>query len=329
LADFGIAALIDNNSHLDVDWAGSPAFMAPEVWRSRPGRYSDQYALAVTCFHLLTGQYPWKVPPNTNIVTWIDLHTNVEPRTLHSLRPDIPEPVSMVLQRAMEKDPHRRYRSVRAFRQDLLSAVRDKTVALSFSERDIASQSALHKAVVNLSSQVSMRLPSTRLPESDWWEWRALVLNLFAYFSLAVLMGVSHAGLVSAALFLLAAWPCLLLGPLVGHWFRYVTPASIVRGIFSGFCFGLLDTFISMLVCYGGVTLWRTFLHWGQDWLQKGDGLHIFVSVAQAMLPDVLMLLIAGALIGLGGGVVLGLLASFQYPQSGSRKQIEPVAPLG
>ena len=42
LADFGVASLIDvDMSHLDAPWAGSPAYMAPEVWRYKPGRYSD------------------------------------------------------------------------------------------------------------------------------------------------------------------------------------------------------------------------------------------------------------------------------------------------
>jgi serine/threonine protein kinase len=321
LADFGMAALIDNNSHLNADWAGSPGYMAPEVWMSRPGRYSDQYALAVTCFHLLTGQYPWQASANTSIATWIHLHEHVEPRTLYSLRPDIQEPVSMVLQRAMEKDPHRRYPSVMAFKEDLLSAAHDRTAALSPAGKDITAPSTLHQAVVNLSSQVSRRLSTGVLPESNWWEWRAMVLNLLAYFSLAALTATLYAGLVPAALFLLTAWPCLLLGPLVGRWFRNVAPSSFIGGLCAGFCFGLLDTLVSLLVCYGGVVLWLTFLHWGQDWLRRGDGLRIFIAVAHAIFPEMLTLLIAGALMGLGGGIVIGLLARSRYAQDESRKQ--------
>src|SRR5579864_4668038 len=59
LSDFSVATLIDaEESHLDAPWAGSPAYMAPEVWQLRPGRYSDQYALAITCFYLLAGNLP-------------------------------------------------------------------------------------------------------------------------------------------------------------------------------------------------------------------------------------------------------------------------------
>ena len=56
LSDFGMAALIDaDTSHLQASLAGSPAFMSPEVWRYNPGRYSDQYALAVVIYEWLCG----------------------------------------------------------------------------------------------------------------------------------------------------------------------------------------------------------------------------------------------------------------------------------
>src|SRR6266446_10490516 len=68
LSDFSVASLIDaDSSHLSTGLAGSPAYMAPEVWRLHPGRYSDQYALAVTCFFLLTGNYPFRKNESSNL----------------------------------------------------------------------------------------------------------------------------------------------------------------------------------------------------------------------------------------------------------------------
>lgn len=119
LSDFGVAALIAiDSSHLNADWAGSPAYMAPEVWRLRPGRYSDQYALAVTSFRLLSGVYPWPVITDS-MQGWLRLHQHVEPRLLSECRPDLPMGVSMVLQRALAKEPHERYPDVLAFASDL------------------------------------------------------------------------------------------------------------------------------------------------------------------------------------------------------------------
>src|SRR6266571_773173 len=125
LSDFGVAALIDvETSHVRTSLAGSPAFMAPEVWRFSPGRYSDQYALAVTCFRLLTGAYPW-YNPEGRVRDWTYLHGFVKPRSLQDYCPDLPESVNLVLQQALAKEPHERYPNVSAFASDLRAAASD------------------------------------------------------------------------------------------------------------------------------------------------------------------------------------------------------------
>lgn len=132
LSDFGVASLIGTDiSHLDAPWAGSPAYMALEVWQFRPGRYSDQYALAVTCFRLLTGAYPWQTSGCMSAYRWSHLHTYVEPRLLQDERPDLPTSLSAVLQRALAKDPHKRYPSVKDFTADLKAAAYDITAVES------------------------------------------------------------------------------------------------------------------------------------------------------------------------------------------------------
>ena len=128
LADFSVASMIDvNKSHLSAPWAGSPAYMAPEVWALAPGRYSDQYALAITCFYLLAGEYPWQRMGETHVRDWLNLHRNVMPCPLYQFRPDLPPAVSFVLERALKKDPHERYPTVEAFADDLFTASREDT----------------------------------------------------------------------------------------------------------------------------------------------------------------------------------------------------------
>jgi len=130
LSDFGVATLIDaDTSHLQASLAGSPAFMAPEVWRCNPGRYSDQYALAVTCFRLLTGDYPWHNAEG-RMRDWTQLHCFVEPRSLHDHCPEICWGVDLALQRALAKDPHERYPSVGAFASDLRAAAEDTQMCI-------------------------------------------------------------------------------------------------------------------------------------------------------------------------------------------------------
>jgi len=128
LSDFSIASLIDvDSSHLTAGVAGSPAYMAPEVWAMRPGRYSDQYALAVTCFFLLTGTYPLRKNGGVSARSWQQLHCFVAPSVLSEFRADMPLAVNFVLQRALAKDPHDRYPSVQAFANDLLVASQEIT----------------------------------------------------------------------------------------------------------------------------------------------------------------------------------------------------------
>lgn len=131
LSDFSVATLIDADvSHLTAPWAGSPAYMAPEVWQLRPGRYSDQYALAVSCFHLLTGDLPLRKNEATRARSWAHVHNYVPPRSILELLPDLPLAVDMVLQRALAKNPHDRYPSVSAFAADLFIAAEDDTQGL-------------------------------------------------------------------------------------------------------------------------------------------------------------------------------------------------------
>lgn len=128
LSDFSVATLIEADvSHLTAPWAGSPAYMAPEVWQLRPGRYSDQYALAVACFYLLTGDLPLRKKEGPQSRSWAHLHSFGPPRSILERRPDLPIAVDLVLQRALAKNPHERYATVTAFAADLLTAAQDIT----------------------------------------------------------------------------------------------------------------------------------------------------------------------------------------------------------
>jgi serine/threonine protein kinase len=131
LSDFSVSSLIDAEaSHLSTGLAGSPAFMAPEVWDMHPGRYSDQYALAITCFFLLTGNYPLRKNEGSNMRGWQQAHRYTTPSSLNEYRADLPLAVNVVLQKAMAKNPHERYPRVQAFALDLLKASQEITQQL-------------------------------------------------------------------------------------------------------------------------------------------------------------------------------------------------------
>ncbi|KRE33555.1 hypothetical protein ASG82_20885 [Mycobacterium sp. Soil538] len=118
LTDFGIARRIDDVSNLTDDNVaiGTVSYMAPEQLRGQPldGR-ADQYALAATTFHLLTGAPPFD---DSNRAVVISHHLGTPPPRISARRPDL-EHLDGVLARALAKDPDQRYPSCLEFAEAL------------------------------------------------------------------------------------------------------------------------------------------------------------------------------------------------------------------
>ncbi|MFG1929146.1 serine/threonine-protein kinase [Mycobacterium sp. NPDC048908] len=118
LTDFGIARRIDDVSNLTDDGValGTISYIAPEQLLNKPldGR-ADQYALAATAFHLLTGAPPF-VDSNRAVV--ISHHLFTPPPRISERRPDLAH-LDAVLARALAKDPGDRYASCMDFARAL------------------------------------------------------------------------------------------------------------------------------------------------------------------------------------------------------------------
>ncbi|MDT5224316.1 MAG: hypothetical protein QOG19_1723, partial [Mycobacterium sp.] len=108
LTDFGIARRIDDVSALtEVGVAvGTISYVAPEQLLGKPldGRV-DQYALAATTFHLLTGAPPFQ---DSNRAVVISHQLSTPPPRISERRPDLAH-LDDVLARALAKDPNARY----------------------------------------------------------------------------------------------------------------------------------------------------------------------------------------------------------------------------
>ena len=66
LSDFGIAVSLHDTP--DNVLAGTPPYMAPEVWNKSPSVYSDQFALAVATYVLLCGCGKYPFPTKNDII---------------------------------------------------------------------------------------------------------------------------------------------------------------------------------------------------------------------------------------------------------------------
>ncbi len=119
LSDFGISLILQTMTAQQVEHiAGTIAYMAPEQFDGRPQRASDQYALAVIAYEWLSGERPFQ----GNVAAISSQHLYAQAAPLSSKVPGIPPAVDAALSVAMEKDPTRRFASIRAFARALEQA---------------------------------------------------------------------------------------------------------------------------------------------------------------------------------------------------------------
>ena len=87
---------------------GSPPYMAPEQWlgASRVGPRSDQYALAMLAYEVLSGRRPYQATTPEELAA---CHLRV---ALPPLPPHVPEAIHAVLARAAAKEPTQRFDSL-------------------------------------------------------------------------------------------------------------------------------------------------------------------------------------------------------------------------
>ncbi|MEO7020016.1 MAG: protein kinase [Ktedonobacteraceae bacterium] len=112
LADFGVSVLLDGYTHASLHYyVGTPLYTAPEQWLEQPRAASDQYALAVTFYQLLTGRAPF----TGNLYAVMHGHLQAPPPLMSEFNPLIPTQIDHVFQRALAKDPVARYPDILAF----------------------------------------------------------------------------------------------------------------------------------------------------------------------------------------------------------------------
>lgn len=111
LADFGISRNSATAASSSRTIRGTPTAMAPEQWTSQPVAASDQYALAVMAYELLTGRPPF-------IGTMEQLmyqHFTVAPPPPSKLNPRLSSAIDTVILRALAKNPDDRYLTITDF----------------------------------------------------------------------------------------------------------------------------------------------------------------------------------------------------------------------
>ncbi len=128
IVDFGIAKKVGGGEGQDLTEPGLVAatvhYASPEQLRGKPEQRSDIYALGVVLFEILTGQRPYEAPSQAELFTKI-LDPGVKPPHLHDVRPDLryPRALQGVVDRALERDPSKRFTSAKEFSSALMDVV--------------------------------------------------------------------------------------------------------------------------------------------------------------------------------------------------------------
>ncbi|HEX7734940.1 MAG TPA: glycoside hydrolase family 6 protein [Ktedonobacteraceae bacterium] len=115
LADFGIAPFFAATSSQGLSQShyvrSTSPYLAPEKWNGRAVPASDQYALAVMAFYLLTGIFPFQGALGQIIYQ----HQEVQPPAPSHLNPQLDSAIDKIFKRALAKEPAKRFPSIRAF----------------------------------------------------------------------------------------------------------------------------------------------------------------------------------------------------------------------
>ena len=118
VADFGIARIVDDSKTKTGDMLGSPVYMSPEQLKgSKVTGASDVYSLGVTLYQLLTGALPFNGDSIANLAYQI---LNKKYISVRELRPELSAGVVRVVNKALQKEPSKRYESA----ADMASAMR-------------------------------------------------------------------------------------------------------------------------------------------------------------------------------------------------------------
>ena len=148
ILDFGLAKLLPSSgatgAELDVTAQqltqagavlGTAAYMAPEQAEGRVVDHrADQFAFGVVLYEMFGGQRPFQ---HATVHATLAAILRDEPRSLASLRPELPDRLSRIVTRCLAKEPSARYESTR-----------DLALALQEARDGLTAESRPHETVV-------------------------------------------------------------------------------------------------------------------------------------------------------------------------------------
>jgi serine/threonine protein kinase len=158
LSDFGIALVAQSSRYQSTqDVVGTVAYMSPEQIQGKPRASSDQYALGIVVYELLSGDRPF----SGSFTELCTQHMFAPPPPLRERVPTISLELEQVVNTALAKDPKQRFATVQAFANALEQASRDVPIIQKTPFQSMPSM--LPPTVSAASAQVPPPFVSTQL----------------------------------------------------------------------------------------------------------------------------------------------------------------------
>jgi serine/threonine protein kinase len=122
LTDFGIAKFTGATANTSQSVRGTPTYMAPEQWDGQPVAASDQYALAIMAYQLLTGRPPFI----GRMEQVMRQHFTAQPQPPSIFNSRVSPAIDAVILRALAKKPEERFPSIADFARAFQQAAQSK-----------------------------------------------------------------------------------------------------------------------------------------------------------------------------------------------------------
>jgi eukaryotic-like serine/threonine-protein kinase len=162
LADFGLVRRIGEFDRVGVSIAGTPTYMAPELFEGTPASHrSDLYAVGVMYYYLLSARLPFA---SDQISQLILRHRHEPVPDVRLVAPEVPNSVSSIIDRCLAKRPEDRYESAAELAVELQGVI--------YQLRD--TESLIRESIEGLDCfmqgshdhyRISFHLPTNRLQE--------------------------------------------------------------------------------------------------------------------------------------------------------------------
>lgn len=153
LIDFGIAKIFEPKKVGTL--IGTPGYIAPEQYAGQVDIRTDIFALGVTIHQLLTGKdpgqgMPFDFPPVT------------------TMRPDVSEGMEKILDKALQRDPDKRFNSAGEFRNALIN-LRDFSSIPTMKEEQNIMEEIITEQITDKKSALKLKkgTPISATPSSD------------------------------------------------------------------------------------------------------------------------------------------------------------------